>query len=380
MILAIESSCDESSVALVEKGKTILACVTAGHEAYNRAFGGVVPEVSARRHLELLLPCLDECLNKAGLQRQQLSKIEAVAVTTHPGLIASLLVGVMMAKSLAYALKKPFIGISHLKAHFYSVSMSSDIQYPHIGLLVSGGHSILAKVKSPLDIEVLGYTLDDACGECFDKVARHLDLGYPGGPALEKLALTGREDFFIFPQPQLQEKKKTHFHSKTQQATQASKAGNTAVKNSLKFSYSGLKTAVLFQRQRFINKKYLGHNATKADIAASFQHAALKQLIEKTLVACQKTGLFEIGVAGGVAANLRLRSMFNEKFASLQTKQAKAEPSKKFRIHFPPLSLCSDNASMIAGLAHAYLQKGLIEKNYLELSPMALSFKKNKIL
>ncbi len=369
LILAIETSCDETSLALVVNGSIVLGLETAGQEVYHQAFGGVVPELAARRHLEVFYPTLSACLRKACAASQYpnhlprkpqalLRSVAAIAVTTNPGLQAALFVGLSAAKSLSYLLDKPLIPIDHLKAHFYSLAMSSPaLPYPYIGLLVSGGHSILAKVTAPLAISVLGCTLDDAAGECFDKIARHLGLPYPGGAALEQLAATGNANAFVYPIPKLSAAKLPPFN----------------------FSYSGLKTAVIYNSARYAVKplpksQTVKHarQTPKPDIAASFQHAACKQLVQQTVRAMHHTGIHHVGICGGVAANHYLQTLMRT--------YVQKEFGNQASCHSPPLNLCGDNAAMIGGLAfHAY-KAGQVAEAPFKLLPAAQSFKHTQTL
>ncbi|BBM89412.1 tRNA N6-adenosine threonylcarbamoyltransferase [Spirochaetota bacterium] len=397
-ILAIETSCDETSLALVDNGRTVVSMDTASQELYHRAFGGVVPEIAARRHLEVFYPTLKACLTKgvaASLSAEKTiqnasssnkqhnynhkeynlkalsshrdayltvlkNTIDAIAVTTHPGLIGSLFVGTNAAKSLAYLLEKPLIGVSHLKAHFYSLVMTGKITFPYLGLLVSGGHTILALVKTPLELEVLGSTLDDACGECFDKIARALELPYPGGAAIEELARTGDETYFTYPIFRPQQNKLSRYR--------------------YAFSYSGLKTAVIHNSPRYLTTPYhtdFNWDTLKPHIAASFQKAALTQLVEQTLAAARELGITQIGICGGVAANKYLKTLFNK--AHLPKKKNNLAPANLTYVT-PPLELCTDNAAMIGGIAYHYYLAGAVCENIFDLTPTAKSFKRDLVL
>jgi N6-L-threonylcarbamoyladenine synthase len=352
IILGIESSCDDSCVALVETDSThllnghfsptILAQVQSSQDSFHQAFRGVVPEIASRKHLEFLLPLVETCLNHAGLRHQE---IDAIAVTTHPGLVGALLMGISMAKSLALVWNKPLISVNHLAAHFYSLAFkssvenSSQIKYPHVGLLVSGGHTLLAEVESPLSINILGGTIDDACGEAFDKVAKHLGLPHPGGPQIDTLAQRGDPEAVAYPMSGLSKRNSPY-----------------------DFSYSGLKTAVIYQTEQF--KKI--ENPTPADIAASFQKAAIGILIKKTKEVCKAFHISQVGVVGGVSAN----SYFKQVTAS----------ENSIQYFFPPAGLSTDNAAMIAGLGAVKLHHQLIEGDPLKLSPSPKISNSNRIV
>ena len=310
LILGIETSCDETAVAIVEDGKKICVNIVSSQLKVHRPFGGVVPELASRAHLEFLPLALDSALKASNLS---LADIDAIAVTCGPGLIGCLIVGVSLAKSLSYALHLPLIGVNHLEGHLHSYLLTSSLKPPFVGLVVSGGHTSLVLVKDYGDYSSLGETRDDAAGEAYDKVARMLKLGYPGGPLIERLALKGNPESIKFPR---------------------------AIPNSLDFSFSGLKTAVLY----YIQKHGTLH---AADIAASFQSAVVDALVKKCLMALKKTGVKKIVLGGGVAANNALR-------------QALKEAGKKegVRVYIPPKRLATDNAAMIAAIGYQYLQRG----------------------
>ena len=328
-LLGIESSCDETGVALVhaEAGQTVprlaaqaLHTQAAMHEAY----GGVVPELASRDHIRRVLPLIQQVMAEAA---QPLSAIDVVAFTRGPGLAGALLVGAGTACALAASLGKPVMGIHHLEGHLLSPFLSADPpSFPFVALLVSGGHTQLMRVEGVGHYELLGETIDDAAGEAFDKSAKLLGLGYPGGPALAKLAATGRADAFALPRPLLHQP-------------------------NLDFSFAGLKTAVLTQCQK------LGTDlpAHQADLAASTQAAIVEVLVKKALKALQQTGLNRLVVAGGVGANQSLR-------AQLQLACTKLGA----RVHYPEPELCTDNGAMIAMAAAMRLGAGVqtAEKNY----------------
>lgn len=310
--LAIESSCDETAAAVFTEERTILANVVASQTDLHARFGGVVPEVAARAHLQRLLPVIDEALGQANLR---LAEIGCIAVHHTPGLVGALLVGVSCAKMLAVALGVPLIGVNHIEAHIYACRLAAgrDI-FPCIGLVVSGGHTVLFHCRSATQFEMLGATIDDAAGEAFDKVASLLGLGFPGGPAVERTAATGNPQAFRLPRAFLRDAR-------------------------LDFSFSGLKTAVLYTLR---GQDGSAATATftaqqRADLAASFQQAVIDVLVGKSRQALEQTGLTRLAVGGGVAANRTFRT-------ALETMAATA----KAEIFIPPLRLCTDNAAMAA--------------------------------
>lgn len=323
IVLGIETSCDDTAVALVSDRTQILADERASQDRFHASFRGVVPEIASRKHLEFILPLVQNALDAASVGPEA---VDAIAVTSRPGLFGSLLVGVNLAKSLAWAWKKPLLSVNHLSAHLFSLQFSGNLPYPHVGLIVSGGHTLLTFVRDPLEIQILGGTIDDACGEAFDKIAKHLDLPYPGGPALDKLAQEGDENAVAYPLVTLEG-------------------------SSYDFSYSGLKTAVLYSTQKLKRKE----SPTRADIAASFQKAALGVLFKKAERACEAFQIRDVGIAGGVSANSFLRRHVSQE--------------KNIRYHFPPLSLCTDNAVMVAGLGHVMAERRLGEAAPLALMP-----------
>ncbi len=314
-VLGIESSCDETAAAVVEDGRTILSNVIATQIPFHREFSGVVPEIASRKHIEWILPVVKKALDDAGLTAQD---IDAVAATNRPGLMGSLLVGLTFGKTLAWSLQKPFIAVNHMLGHLYAAHLAEDIAYPYIGLLVSGGHSIICKVADFDDIEVLGTTIDDAVGEAFDKVAKFYGFGYPGGVIIDKLAKEGNPNAAHFPIPSLH--KGEHRYD---------------------VSYSGLKTAAINQIDQFWDPAF---EKTPENIAAAFQETAVRILISRLLRAVEDTGLTTVVAGGGVAANSRLRAMLAE--------------HSELRCIFPPLKLCTDNGAMIAGVGYQFLKRG----------------------
>jgi N6-L-threonylcarbamoyladenine synthase len=302
IILGVETSCDDTSLSLVENGKNIIDTIISSQIDIHKEYGGVVPEIAARKHIDNIFPMLDSLLKKNNIN---LSNIDAIAVTVEPGLIGALLVGVTFAKALAYSLKKPLIPVNHIMAHLYSANLEYDIKYPVLGLIISGGHTLLVKSNKPDTYEILGTTIDDAVGESYDKVSKMLDLGYPGGPIIEKFAKTGNPDAINFPRPLLN-------------------------KDNLNFSFSGLKTAVLY---------YIKENTTINinDVCASFQAAVFEVLLKKTKKALKTYEIKNLVVGGGVAANKTLQNYFSNNL-------------KNYNIFFPSIKYCTDNAAMIAGL------------------------------
>jgi N6-L-threonylcarbamoyladenine synthase len=310
--LAIETSCDETAAAVFTDERRILANVVASQTDLHARFGGVVPEVAARAHLQRLLPVIDEALKKAGIG---LDQVRCVVVLNTPGLVGALLVGVSAAKTLALALDVPLLNANHIEAHIYACRLAAERDiFPCVGLVVSGGHTSLFHCRSALAFELLGATTDDAAGEAFDKVANILGLGFPGGPAVERMARGGNPDAFRFPRSFLHEER-------------------------LDFSFSGLKTAVLYAVH--------GQSATqggpplteqkRADLAASFQEAVVDVLAGKARQALERTGLRRLAVGGGVSANRRLRGKLETMTAAIGAE-----------LYIPPLELCTDNAAMAA--------------------------------
>jgi N6-L-threonylcarbamoyladenine synthase len=316
IILGIESSCDETAAAVVRDGRFILATVVASQVEVHYRYGGVVPELASRKHLEAIVPVVDEALSKA---RLTLSGIEAVAVTRGPGLVGALLVGFSFAKSLAYALGIPWVGVNHLEGHINSVFLEPDPpSFPFIALLVSGGHTSIYYVTDHTSAELMGQTRDDAAGEAFDKVAKMLDLGYPGGGIIDRLARDGDPEKIKFPRTYLD-------------------------KSTFDFSFSGIKTAVL----RYITNHPQEIKEQIADIVAGFQEAVLEVLSYKAIRAAAEKGCDRIALVGGVAANSRLREKLTADAALTG-----------IRVHIPSIHLCGDNAAMIAGVGYHCLEAG----------------------
>ena len=324
-ILGIETSCDETAAAVY--GSDGLQSNVIASQAIHHQYGGVVPELASREHIRLILPIIRQSLDEANLTLQQ---IDGIAVTYGPGLVGSLLVGLNMAKALAYALRIPFIGINHIEGHLFSVSLNRhNLKVPFIALVISGGHTQLVLVKELGQYEILGRTLDDAAGEAFDKISKMLNLGYPGGPLIDKLSIQGNDKFAQFPRSLLKEQ-------------------------GYNFSFSGLKTAVLYFLRRISETDQKKH---VADIAASFQAALVEVLIEKTIAASRNYEIQNIVLAGGVARNSYLRKLF----------QVRAE-QEALHLHIPDPILCTDNAAMIAWVGYHKLQKG--ERSDFRLAPV----------
>lgn len=323
LVLGIETSCDETGVGIV-RGQTLLANVISSSMDEHARFGGVVPEVAARAHLEALTPTLEAALETAGVSRHDL---DAIAVTAGPGLAGALMVGVGAAKALAASLGLPLYGVNHLVGHVGADLLDSDgpLEVPTIALLVSGGHTSLLLVRDlSNDVELLGETIDDAAGEAFDKVARLLGLPYPGGPHIDRLAAEGDPTAFAFPR------------GLTQPKDQAAHRYN--------FSFSGLKTAVARTVERIQDA---GEAVPTADIAASFREAVADVLLRKAFDACAEYGVPRLLLGGGVVANARVRALAEERAAAAGV-----------ALRIPPLSLCTDNGAMIAAIASQRIQAG----------------------
>jgi N6-L-threonylcarbamoyladenine synthase len=314
-LLGIDTSCDDTSVAVVAEGREIRSNVVTSQIDRHREFGGVVPEIASRQHLCALEPAITEALRQAGLTRRE---VQGFAVTWTPGMIGALVVGISAAKAMAWATGRPLLAVNHLEAHVYALQLEqTPPPYPHVCLLVSGGHTLLLEVGGPLDVRPLGTTLDDAAGEAFDKVAKLFGLGYPGGPVIARLAEQGDSRRYALPRPML--------HS-----------GN------LDFSFSGLKTAA----RRLLEQE--GREAIDAnDLAASLQEAIVDVLSAKAMQAMKRTGLRRLALAGGVAANERLRVLCRERAAAAGVE-----------VFVPSRALCTDNAAMVAGLAWHLFRQG----------------------
>ena len=311
IILAIESSCDETAVAIIKDGYEILSNVVSTQIEIHRRYGGVVPEIASRKHLELINAVVQEALDQASMT---LDDVTHIAVTYGPGLVGALLVGVATAKALAFASGKPLIGVHHIEGHICAnFLVKQDFKFPLVCLVVSGGHTNIIKITDHGQYLLLGQTKDDAAGEAYDKIARAIGLPYPGGPHIEQLSKEGNADAIELPRAWMGD-------------------------DSYDFSFSGLKSAVL----NYINKaKMKGEEINPADVAASFQQAVLDVLVQKTVRAAVENGVDTILLAGGVAANGTLRN---------QLQQAAAEQG--IQVHYPPVQFCTDNAAMIGAAAH----------------------------
>jgi len=338
-ILGIETSCDETAAAVVADGKDIKSSVVASQTQLHEKYGGVVPEIASRAHIENIYPVIKEAIEQAGFEKKD---INAIAATNRPGLTIALMVGVTAAKSLSFAWQKPLIAIDHLHAHIQSAILGKEaIEMPAAALIVSGGHTSLYDYKSPLEPKLLGRTIDDAAGEAFDKVATILKLPYPGGPAIEKIAKDGNPKAINFPRSMLE-------------------------KNSLDFSFSGIKTAVLYhckgQDMKGENKVDSMSEKQIADIAASFQAAVVDVLVEKTKLAIKRTKAQTILLGGGVAANSALRD-------ALQNMCESQKPA--VRLFVAEKKYCTDNAVMVASLGYYKYKAGLFSD--LTLEPLSYS-------
>lgn len=317
LVLTIESSCDETSAAVVRDGQQVLANIVASQVDVHARYGGVVPELASRKHMQAISVVIDEALEKAGVT---LDDIEGIAVTRGPGLVGALLVGLATAKALAFARNIPLVGVHHMEGHILAPLLEQEVAFPYLALAVSGGHSHLYRVDGIGRYQILGRTLDDAAGEAFDKVAKLLGLGYPGGAVVDRLAAEGDPAAIDFPRPLLH-------------------------KDNFDFSFSGIKTAMLY------HVKAQGgpiQGQQLKDVAASFQQAVVEVLCKKTLRAARQFDLERIVVAGGVACNKGLRRMMAE---------MAAEQGRE--VFFPSPALCQDNAAMLGVAGNAYLEQGL---------------------
>ncbi len=325
-ILGIETSCDETSASVVQDGRTLLSNVVASSLPDHQKYGGIIPEIASRRQLEFITIVTMKALAGAGMQ---LSDIDAIAYTRKPGLIGSLLVGISFAHSLSFALRKPLIPVNHIHAHIYANylidkdkdegrDIFAELPLPAVGLVVSGGHSSLFSIRNFRSFRVFGETRDDAAGEAYDKVARILELGYPGGPVIDKLSKTVRDNDLSF--------------------------SCAALPGTNDFSFSGIKTAVLYYKQKYGSRK----DFSVSRVAHAFQEGVVNVLVDKSLLACRRRKARTLLVGGGVAANSILRSRLEARGAEMGIK-----------VSFPKISLCMDNAAMIAGLAYHYADRSL---------------------
>ncbi|MEK6755081.1 MAG: tRNA (adenosine(37)-N6)-threonylcarbamoyltransferase complex transferase subunit TsaD [Bacteroidota bacterium] len=327
IILGIETSCDETSAAVV-KDSRLLSNVTAT-QLFHSKYGGVVPELASRAHQRRIVPIVDEALRQAGITKHQL---DAIAAVYGPGLVGAILVGLSFGKAMALGLGIPFVGVDHMEAHIFSNLIEDPKpEFPFVNLTVSGGHTQLVLVKNAFDYQILGQTKDDAAGEAFDKVAKMLGIGYPGGPLIDKYASKGNPKFVSFPRPYLEE-------------------------GSLEFSFSGLKTSVLYYLRKIgyqtsaprvkpVNRD--GYDEFLSDICASFQAAVVDVLVDKSLLAAKKHGVKDIALAGGVAANSELRRRLKE-----------AADNLGYRVFIPKLEYCTDNGAMVAMVGYVKMKEG----------------------
>lgn len=321
LILGIESTCDETACSVVQDGKKILSNVVSSQVDLHGIYGGVVPELACRRHIDVILPVVEQALNEACVE---LTDIDGIGVAHGPGLLGALHIGLNFAKGIAWSLRKPLIGVNHIEAHLYAsiMSHSKEVLFPAIGVVLSGGHTALVLMQGVGKYSLIGQTVDDAVGEAFDKVARILGFPYPGGPVIEELAKQGDASKFTF-------------------------RGGRVKTNPFAFSFSGLKTAVLYAvkgQGTSYDKKNIISDDQKADVAAAFQEAAFTDIVNKTVKAAEKEGCKTLIFGGGVVNNLALRKLFAEKAAGL-------------KLLWPASDLTLDNAAMIAGLAYHKLRE-----------------------
>ena len=335
-ILAIETSCDETAVAIV-KNRQVLSSIVSSQIELHKTYGGVVPELASRQHLEIINPCIDRAMSEAGLKWQD---IDAIAATCTPGLVGALLVGMAAAKTLAIVHDKPFLGVHHLEGHIYASYLAQpELEPPFLCLLVSGGHTSSIHVKDYGEYKLLGSTRDDAAGEAFDKVARLLDIGYPGGPIIDRLAQQGNPKAFQLPEGRISLPNGNGYHP-------------------YDYSFSGMKTAVL----RLTQKLEAEGAIPVADVAASFQDTVAKVLTKRSVKCALDFGLDTITIGGGVAANSELRKYLTQ-----------AAEKHSLKVYFPPLKFCTDNAAMIGCAAAQHFNLGHRSKLDLEVrSRMAI--------
>lgn len=326
--MGIESSCDETSIAILQEDRTVLSNVISSQIKVHQVFGGVVPEIASRHHLDNINGVLQQALEEANVE---LNEVDVIGVTYGPGLVGALLIGLATAKAIAFAIKKPLVGVNHIQGHISANYIEhSELEPPFLALVVSGGHTHIVDVKGYNEYEVLGRTRDDAAGEAFDKVARVLGLGYPGGPKIDKLAREGNPNAVEFKRVYLE-------------------------KGSLDFSFSGIKTGVL----NYLNtEKLRGGQVNPADVAASFQQAVMDVIVNKAILAAKRYEKQKIVLAGGVAANSKLREMLSL-----------ACGKEEIQLYAPSPILCTDNAAMIACAAYYKYQAGLVDDLTLDAYP-----------
>ncbi len=327
-LLAIESSCDETSAAIIEDGTKVRSNIVASQIDIHKEYGGVVPEIASRKHVELIMPVIDKAIKEAGVSKED---IDGVAVTNGPGLIGALMVGLSTAKAMAFALGVPLIGVNHLQAHMSAIHLEHEISFPFVGLVVSGGHTSLYLVSSYTEFEMLGKTRDDAAGEAFDKAAKVLGLPYPGGIEIDKLAKKGNREAIPFPRP--------FMNSST-----------------LDFSFSGVKTSVVY----YLRKHPDPNQEELQDICASYQEAIVETLVKKTIIAAKQNDVNSVVIAGGVACNSRLRELSKEELEK-----------EGVSVYIPSPKYCTDNAAMIGSLGGFMFQKG--DTSELGITPFSTS-------
>jgi N6-L-threonylcarbamoyladenine synthase len=333
-VLGVESSCDDTAAAVLAEG-TVLSSVVASQDAIHRQYGGIVPELASRSHMRNIIPVIEQALAAAGVT---LDDIGAVAATCGPGLVGSLLVGLSAAKAIAFARELPFIGVNHLEGHLLSVRLAGDVSFPYVALLVSGGHTSLYYAEDVGRYRLLGMTRDDAAGEAYDKVARTMGLGFPGGRVIDELARTGNRTAIRFPRARLK----------------ARRGQASSGEAPLEFSFSGLKTAVW----QYVRDHAIDSDTARADVAASFQEAVVDMLLDNSFAAVHRAGCSRLVIAGGVSANSRLRERAHAAGAEFGV-----------TVHIPPMRYCTDNAAMIALAAQHRLRRG--ESDPLSLNAVA---------
>ncbi len=328
LVLGIESSCDETAAAVIKDGRIALSSIVASQVDIHKEYGGVVPEIASRMHVELILPVIEKAIAEAGIG---MNELDGVAVANGPGLIGSLMVGLSTAKAMSYALGIPLIGVNHLEAHLSAVHLEHEVDFPFVGLVVSGGHTSLYLVKGYTEFEILGKTRDDAAGEAFDKAAKLLGLSYPGGVEIDRLAKEGDPELITFPRP---------FKSSS----------------SFDFSFSGVKTSLVY----YLRKHPDPDERQLRDICAGYQEAIVETLADKTLLAAKEYGVASAVMSGGVACNSRLRALAGERFRE-----------GGISLYIPSPKYCTDNAAMIGALGACKLRKG--EASELSLNPFSTS-------
>jgi tRNA N6-adenosine threonylcarbamoyltransferase len=331
--LGIESSCDETAAAVIQDGNRCLSSVVASQIDIHKEYGGVVPEIASRKHVELILPVIDKAIKEAGIEA---GRIDGIAVSHGPGLIGSLMVGLSTAKALSFSLGVPIIGVNHLEAHLSAAHLENKIEFPLVGLVASGGHTSLYLVRDYTEFELLGKTRDDAAGEAFDKAAKVLGLSYPGGIQIDRLSREGNTSFIDFPRP---------------------------FKSSMtpEFSFSGLKTSLVY----YLRKEPSPDEGRLKDICASYQEAIVETLVDKTLLSAKEQDVGSVVIAGGVACNSRLRELAGERLGQ-----------EGLDVYIPSPKYCTDNAAMIGSLGAFRLMKG--ERSELDLNTFSTTRAKYK--